>query len=568
MSALFPLAAALDWLATSLLMSSLLIGLVLLIRHPVARCFGPGAAYAMWLLPVARLFLPPLPFAAATWIAPSQAPVTETMVIIDSAVAATTPAAVQPAAIDMLAILPVLLVTTWVIGAIVQLARLARHAAYWRQIARAAVPVARVGRITVARSDAIDGPLAIGLLRPFVLLPVSDRLAFDAQEANLAIDHELSHHRRGDLWANALFAMMAALLWFHPLLRRAIRAFRFDQEAACDATMIAAQPQARAAYARALAKAATGQPHHFITAAFASASLASPMVGSDRIKERLIMLTQPTHSKARRHAGIGFALALLTGASLLTATPARLSAQDAPPVPPAPPAPTDAPAPPAPPAPIAPPAPPVIDMDAGPGEHVVRIERDGATIVLHTDHELAPGEIERMVAEADRARAVADGHHRSADARHRAQTVIIRRHADAARAETHAAADAADAAATAAAEAAIATHPNSSRQHIVIRTRGDGPAGSMVMTPASCSPGRALVDVNESSDDGGSRSQVRILNCSSAVATPALRLSALRAARAQFAAADSPMAATIGDARTRALAAIDAQIAELERQQR
>ena len=48
------------WLIDTLIATSFLMGLVLLIRRPVARLFGPGVAYALWALPLIRLILPPL----------------------------------------------------------------------------------------------------------------------------------------------------------------------------------------------------------------------------------------------------------------------------------------------------------------------------------------------------------------------------------------------------------------------------------------------------------------------------------------------------------------------------
>lgn len=57
-------AAIIDWAAQTGLMVSLLIVIVLILRRPVARYIGAGAAYALWLLPLARLLMPPmtLPF--------------------------------------------------------------------------------------------------------------------------------------------------------------------------------------------------------------------------------------------------------------------------------------------------------------------------------------------------------------------------------------------------------------------------------------------------------------------------------------------------------------------------
>ena len=45
----------------TLIATSLLMALVLLVRAPVARAFGAKAAYALWLAPLARLVLPPVP---------------------------------------------------------------------------------------------------------------------------------------------------------------------------------------------------------------------------------------------------------------------------------------------------------------------------------------------------------------------------------------------------------------------------------------------------------------------------------------------------------------------------
>ena len=50
-----------SWLLDTLLGVTLLMLLVLAVRRPVARFFGAGWAYALWLLPPMRLLLPPLP---------------------------------------------------------------------------------------------------------------------------------------------------------------------------------------------------------------------------------------------------------------------------------------------------------------------------------------------------------------------------------------------------------------------------------------------------------------------------------------------------------------------------
>ncbi|MDP8993592.1 MAG: hypothetical protein M3N07_01210, partial [Pseudomonadota bacterium] len=61
------------WLIQNLAAASLLMLLVLALRQPVARLFGAGWAYALWLLPAARLVLPPLPAGEIPSLLPSLA---------------------------------------------------------------------------------------------------------------------------------------------------------------------------------------------------------------------------------------------------------------------------------------------------------------------------------------------------------------------------------------------------------------------------------------------------------------------------------------------------------------
>ena len=49
-----------QWLLDTFVWTGVLIALVLLVRRPVARHFGPQVAYALWALPLARFVLPPV----------------------------------------------------------------------------------------------------------------------------------------------------------------------------------------------------------------------------------------------------------------------------------------------------------------------------------------------------------------------------------------------------------------------------------------------------------------------------------------------------------------------------
>src|SRR5690606_7002865 len=73
------------WLLDTLLYTGVLIGLVLALRRPVGRFFGPQLAYALWALPFLRLLLPPIVLPAS--LAPAPEPASQAL-----------PAAVLPTA--------------------------------------------------------------------------------------------------------------------------------------------------------------------------------------------------------------------------------------------------------------------------------------------------------------------------------------------------------------------------------------------------------------------------------------------------------------------------------------
>src|SRR5690606_34745013 len=61
------------WLLDTLLYTGLLIALVLVLRGPVGRHFGPQTAYALWALPFLRLLLPPIVLPASLAPEPAEA---------------------------------------------------------------------------------------------------------------------------------------------------------------------------------------------------------------------------------------------------------------------------------------------------------------------------------------------------------------------------------------------------------------------------------------------------------------------------------------------------------------
>lgn len=322
--------------------TTLLMLLVLAIRGPVRKAFGPGIAYALWLLPVLRLALPPLP---ESWRAQAAAPVTAmsdaiTYYVIDTGPALPEAAAQASGSIDWLLVAG----AVWAVGAAGFLGyHLISHSRFCaRLLSRARVDrTVAEGKVRVIETDAAHGPLAFGIWQKYVAFPRDFAERYDEQERALALAHELGHHVRGDLIANWVALFVLAIHWFNPVAWKAFRAFRADQEMACDALVLAGREAAlRHAYGRAIVKSAHG----------GAVSAACHLHTINELKGRLRMLSKTRKTSPIRLAGGVIGVGALSLAALgLTAsgtqaaetiksrvesaTGIALSGQDAPPPP-------------------------------------------------------------------------------------------------------------------------------------------------------------------------------------------------------------------------------------------
>lgn len=129
----------------------------------------------------------------------------------------------------------------------------------------------RIGKLRVVRTNPGAGPAIAGLLRPILYLPRDLAQRFNTQQRRLILAHEKQHWQRGDLLANAFAYGICAIFWFHPVAWLCYRRFRYDQELACDAQVLArASVTERAQYGQTLVQvAATAitegalSPHHY-----------------------------------------------------------------------------------------------------------------------------------------------------------------------------------------------------------------------------------------------------------------------------------------------------------------
>ena len=285
-------------LAVNLIGASLLVAVVLLIRTPVARSFGPRAAYALWLAPALRLVMPPLPgFAPAS--SAVAAPVNFSIIVEPVTSAASDPA------IDWTLV--------WAAGALAFLTlHLIRHWWFLHRALREGRPYQVEGiDCDMVITPAVDGPAATGLIHRLVLLPADFETRFTPDQQRVALLHECLHHRRGDLWASAAALLGAAAMWFNPLSYVALGAFRRDMESACDSTVLetpgACDPRS---YGETILRSAARPIPRSLCA----------LTSIDELKGRLIMLNA-NHGSLRRFAGFGVA-AFLVAVGLALPNPA------------------------------------------------------------------------------------------------------------------------------------------------------------------------------------------------------------------------------------------------------
>lgn len=155
----------------------------------------------------------------------------------------------------------------WLIGVLSLLIwNLFCHLRFRRWLRRWAVPVTeeeavlqfnrlgdRLGlchRPRLLRCPGLKAPMLAGLLRPVLLLP--DPIP-EGQALIFALQHELIHFRRRDIWLKALVLWVNALHWFNPLIWLMARAVERDTELACDdAVLRLLSPEQRPLYSHAI----------------------------------------------------------------------------------------------------------------------------------------------------------------------------------------------------------------------------------------------------------------------------------------------------------------------------
>jgi beta-lactamase regulating signal transducer with metallopeptidase domain len=162
------------------------------------------------------------------------------------------------------------------------------------------------GRVPVYENDSITTPVLAGILRPVIYLPA----AFPKPE--LAIRHELTHLRRGDIWLKWLVQLVVCVHWFNPLAWLMKRALSRHAELACDDAVVRRlDPAERTCYGQMLLNTAvTIADHHGMLVASLGGNRC-------RLAERIIEIVTAKKTTGRAVAAMSALTAVILTAAVL-----------------------------------------------------------------------------------------------------------------------------------------------------------------------------------------------------------------------------------------------------------
>jgi beta-lactamase regulating signal transducer with metallopeptidase domain len=136
----------------------------------------------------------------------------------------------------------------WAVGAGVAMARLAAGLWRLRSLRNSCTPIvvrdlapavqetvkAISKSATIATSDCVRVPAAVGLWKRTIVLPTWALRELPADDLNAILLHEFEHLRRGDDWTNLIQRVVGALFFFHPAVWWIEARLSVEREMACD----------------------------------------------------------------------------------------------------------------------------------------------------------------------------------------------------------------------------------------------------------------------------------------------------------------------------------------------
>jgi len=267
-----------SWLLNSLLPLTLLLSLILLLRHPLRKHIDANAVYHLWLvIPLSLLlFTIPIPWHFLNEFTISEPKSTLIQLYL------VTPSQNINHNLSSNHSLGLWLTGLWLIGFISLIS-------YWIIIQnnyRKALKLTPLSynkyqqqlnesgahALSIAQSSHIHSPILVGLFQQTLVIPEDFETLYTTEQQQLIVSHEACHFSQHHMWTNQFALMLLALFWFNPLAWHAYSAFRQDQEHACDQVVLSQKhTRSRIQYCKALILTAeTSPPNTFTLLSFNS----------------------------------------------------------------------------------------------------------------------------------------------------------------------------------------------------------------------------------------------------------------------------------------------------------
>lgn len=93
--------------------------------------------------------------------------------------------------------------------------------------------------VTVATSESVRVPAALGFWKRTIVLPAWTLRELPANELNLILLHEFAHLQRGDDWTNLIQKIVGAIFFFNPAVWWIEKQLSMEREMACDDAVLA-----------------------------------------------------------------------------------------------------------------------------------------------------------------------------------------------------------------------------------------------------------------------------------------------------------------------------------------
>ena len=96
--------------------------------------------------------------------------------------------------------------------------RIAKYMMFLRTIKKYSVPECSLEnipkRLTVRKTELLDAPLIVGLIKPVLYLPQTE---IKEEKLDYILLHELTHYRRHDLLYKWFAMLVSSIHWFNPV---------------------------------------------------------------------------------------------------------------------------------------------------------------------------------------------------------------------------------------------------------------------------------------------------------------------------------------------------------------